>query len=111
MIKPDGVLYKDNLISVTQAAIKFKWYYFWGNKTVLFTSIDSIQSLEPTVLNGKWRIWGTSGPGGWMPLDWHRPSRGRIFLLRYKNKKFMIAFTAENGAMAESTFKKLNLAK
>jgi len=104
-------LHADKLIIVTQDAITFRWYYFWGSKTVPIADIESIQVLEPTVLNGKWRIWGTSGPGGWLPLDWSRPSRDRIFLLHYKNKKFQIGFTAENGAFAENTFKTLGLTK
>lgn len=103
-------LYSDRLVTVTRDAITFYNYYFpWGNKTIPVEEIQSIESLEPSLLNGKYRYWGTGGFGGWMPLDWQRSSRDRIFLLKYKNKKFQIGFTVENSALAESVFRQLGL--
>lgn len=104
-------LYADRLITIRPEAITFRWYYFWGSKTVPLDVIKSVESLEPTVLNGKWRIWGSSSPGGWMPLDWNRPSRDRIFLLHHKNKNFQIGFTAENSFLAENAFRQVGLLK
>jgi hypothetical protein len=108
--KTPDTLYKDKLVDITREALTFHNYYFWGwGKTVPVSAIDRIESLKPSPLNGQWRLWGTSGPGGWMPMDWRRPSRGRIFLLHYKNKKFQIGFTVENSALAENAFRQLGL--
>jgi hypothetical protein len=108
-IKPD-TLYSDNLVAITRDTLTFHNYYFWGcGKTVPVNGIEKIESLPPTVLNGKWRIWGSSSLMGWMPMDWRRASRDRIFLLHYKNKKFQIGFTVENSALAESALRQLRL--
>jgi hypothetical protein len=105
-----GSLYSDKLVNITSDAITFFNYYFWGcGKTVPVNDNEKIESLAPTVLNGKWRIWGSSSFNGWMPMDWHRPSRDRIYLLRYKNKKFQIGFTVESSYLAESALRQLGL--
>jgi hypothetical protein len=103
-------LYSDKLVTINRESITFRNYYFFGcGKTVAVNDINKIESLEPTIMNGKWRIWGSSGPGGWFPMDWHRPSRDRIFLLHYKNKKFQIGFTAEHSSLAENALRRLGL--
>jgi hypothetical protein len=105
-------LYSDKLVEITPVALTFHNYYFWGcGKTVLISDIESVQALPPGLNNGSWRLWGSSSFNGWMPMDWRRPSRNRIFLLHYKNKKFQIGFTAENPALAESALKQLGLIK
>jgi hypothetical protein len=105
-----NTLYSDNLVAITREVLVFYNYYFWGcEKTVPVNDIEKIESLAPTVLNGSWRLWGSSSLMGWMPMDWRRPSRGRIFLLHYKNKKFQIGFTVENSALAESALRQLGL--
>jgi hypothetical protein len=92
-----NALYSDKLVAITHELLVFYNYYFWGcSKTVAVSEIKKIESLAPTVLNGKWRIWGSSSLMGWMPMDWNRPSRDRIFLLHYKNRKFQIGFTVED---------------
>jgi hypothetical protein len=114
MIKDKTIekLYSDKLISVTPQTITFYNYYFWGaEKTVLVEDVASIESFKSTLLNGKYRYWGTSGLYGWMPLDWQRSSRDKIFLLHYKNKSFQIGFTVENSALAENAFRQLGLMK
>ncbi len=107
-----GALYSDKLVNITQESITFYNYYFWGcGKTVPVMDIESIQGIPPGLNNGSWRIWGSSSFNGWMPMDWRRPSRDRIFLLHYKNKKFQIAFTVENSAVAENALGQLGLIK
>jgi hypothetical protein len=32
-------------------------------------------------LTGKWRIWGTSHPGYWLPLDGRRPGKSTLIVL------------------------------
>jgi hypothetical protein len=102
-------LYSDKLVTITRETITFYHYYLWGRKTVPVNEILKIEGVKPDVNNGQWRLWGTSGPGGWMPLDWRRPSRDRIFYLYYKYKRFQIAFTVEDTAKAEEAFKQLGL--
>jgi hypothetical protein len=110
-IKIDS-LYSDKLVNITAESITFHNYYFWGcSKTVLISEIESVQGLNHGVNNGSWRLWGSSSFNGWMPMDWRRPSRDRIFLLNYKNKRFQIGFTVENSALAESALKQLGLMK
>jgi hypothetical protein len=105
-------LYTDKLVEITGEALNFRNYYFWGcGKTVFINEIESVRGLPPGLNNGSWRLWGSSSFNGWMPMDWRRPSRDRIFLLQHKNKKFQIAFTAENSALAESALKQLGLMK
>jgi hypothetical protein len=105
-------LYADKLVEITAETLVFHNYYFWGcSKTVLVSEIENIQGLRPGLNNGSWRLWGSSSFNGWMPMDWRRPSRDRIFLLNYKNKKFQIAFTVENSALAEGALRPLGLIK
>jgi hypothetical protein len=97
-------------VAITREKLVLYNYYFWGcGKTVPVGDIDRIETLKPGMNNGSWRIWGSSGPGGWMPMDWRRPSRDRIFLLHYKSKKFQIGFTVENSALAESALRQLGM--
>jgi hypothetical protein len=103
-------LYSDNLVVITRQILVLYNYYFWGcSKTIPVNDIDIIETLKPGLNNGSWRLWGSSSLMGWMPMDWRRPGRDRIFLLHYKNKKFQIGFTAENSALAESALKQLGL--
>jgi hypothetical protein len=105
-------LYTDKLVEITGEALTFHNYYFWGcGKTVPVSEIEGIQGVPPGLNNGSWRIWGSSSFNGWMPMDWRRPSRDRIYLLNYKNKRFQIAFTVENSTLAESALKQLGLMK
>jgi len=101
--------YSDKLVTISRETITFNHYYLWGRKTVPVSQILKIEGMKPDINNGQWRIWGTSGPGGWMPLDWRRPSRDRIFYLYYKHKKFQIAFTVEDTPKAEEALKQLGL--
>ncbi len=107
-----GSIYSDNLVDIAPDTITFKNYYFFGwGKAVPVSDIEKIESLKPSAFNGKWRIWGSSGFGRWLPMDWSRPSRDRIYYLHYKNKAFQIGFTVENSALAESALRQLGLMK
>jgi hypothetical protein len=103
-------LYADKLVVITPAALTFHNYYLWGaDKTVPVNDIEKIGLFEPTMMNGKWRLWGTTGFGGWFPLDWNRPSRDCIFIMRRKSKNFRIGFTAEDSLKAEDALRGLGL--
>jgi hypothetical protein len=103
-------LYSDGLITIKRDAVIFHNYYFPGiKKTVPISAIEKINEYEPTVLNGKWRIWGTGGAYVWLPLDISRPSRDRIFYASLKNTAFRIGFTVKDAALVESIFREMNL--
>jgi hypothetical protein len=110
-IKPD-TLYSDNLVDITREILVFHNYYFWGcGKTVPVGSIEKIETLPPGPNNGSWRLWGSSSLMGWMPMDWRRPGRDRIFLLHYKNKKFQIGFTVEDSFKVRDVLGEMGLMK
>ncbi len=96
------VLYSDTLVEITNEGILFRKYYLFTStpRFVPFSEIDRIDVLRPSITTGKWRIGGSSSPGRiWFPLDWHRPSRDRIFRLLLRNGK-SIGFTVEDSAFA-----------
>jgi hypothetical protein len=106
---PD-VLYSDGLITIKRDALIFHHYYFPGiKKTLPINDIERINGYEPTVWNGKWRIWGTGGANVWFPLDVSRPSRDRIYFVSLKNTAFRIGFTVKDPAQVENIFKEMHL--
>jgi hypothetical protein len=106
----EPTLYADGLITITPHAIVLHHYYFpFVSKTVQLNNVERIEAREPTMMNGKWRIWGSGGFGWWFPLDFSRPTRDRIFLLKQKGKSFTIGFTVKDSARVENTLRELHL--
>ncbi|MFZ0181537.1 MAG: hypothetical protein WAL62_00160, partial [Methanoregula sp.] len=95
-----GILYADHLVTITGESITFAYYSFpfAGSRTVAFSDIDHIMVMEPSLINGKWRIWGSGDLRTWFPLDIHRPSRDRIFLMTLKSRRTRIGFTVEDSS-------------
>jgi hypothetical protein len=92
-----NILYSDKLLNVFENGIQFKNYYFpFVSKLVKFSEILTVERKSPTLLDGKWRIWGTSNFTIWYPLDWKRPQRTTIFFLHLASQKIRIGFTVEN---------------
>ncbi|MBK7230667.1 MAG: hypothetical protein IPH97_17765 [Ignavibacteriales bacterium] len=56
------VLYIDRLVRISETSITFFNYYYPSSKslTVPFHNVKKVVSLIPTLLNGKYRLWGTS---------------------------------------------------
>ncbi len=78
-----NTIYSDSLVKVYETNILFQNYYFpFGSKVVEFSDILGFEKKSPTILNGKWRIWGTGNFIVWYPLDWKRPRRNSIFRIR-----------------------------
>lgn len=72
----EEILYKDILVEIKDYSTTLKNYYFpFGSKKILFKDIENIEIKEPTLFNGKWRIWGTDNFSYWFSLDFSRPSR------------------------------------
>jgi len=63
---------------------------------VEFSDIDHFTCEVPTIMNGKYRIWGTGSFSVWYPLDHHRPDRDRIFFTTLSGRRMKIGFTVED---------------
>ena len=94
----ENILYTDGLIEIRNDSILFRNYYFPipTAKTVKFDEIETIFMAEPTIINGKYRYWGSGDFIRWFPLDSRRSKRDIIFILHRKNKKIKIGFTVED---------------
>ncbi|MFZ0455799.1 MAG: hypothetical protein WCE54_12510 [Ignavibacteriaceae bacterium] len=103
----EKILYKDNLVEIREDSFTLKNYYFpFGSKKVLSKDIENIEVKEPTLINGRWRIWGTGNLLYWFPLDFLRPSRKKIFFVTYKNQRIKSGFTVVDPEKVEKIFKK-----
>jgi hypothetical protein len=90
-------VYADKLVEITEGEILFRFYYFpFGSKCVRFSEIDHVAVKKPTLISGKWRIWGSGDFRTWFPYDANRPSRDRIFVLSFPDKRRRIGFTVED---------------
>ncbi len=104
-----GILYADNLVTLTGDSITFHHYFFplfTEGRTVLFQDIDRIEIRKPTILNGKWRIGGSGNLSTWFPFDWHRPSRDRIFVAVVREQGMNVGFTVGNPAAVTAILRK-----
>jgi len=67
-------------------------------------NIKKVEILEPTVMNGKWRIHGTGDFSTWFPWDSGRPNRDIIFRITLHKGWCRIGFTVEDSASVISIF-------
>ena len=107
------ILYQDTLVEITDTSIVLKQYYSPSlkSKNIPFSSIEKIEVLPPTILNGKWRIHGTGNFRTWFPLDKHRPKRDKIFLIYYSSKWIRSGFTVENSQTVQEILEGKGLIK
>jgi hypothetical protein len=107
------MIYRDNLISITDERIVFDHYYFptGKSKAVQLADIEWIKVKKPTIWNGKWRIHGTGNFKTWYPRDNKRPKRDRIFFAKLRGQWVDIGFTVEDADKMERIFKEKNLIK
>ncbi|MDW5562025.1 MAG: hypothetical protein SA339_02275 [Methanomassiliicoccus sp.] len=95
-----GVLYSDSLVRLSDRGISFLTSS--PSRTVPYSEIEGIASLEPTLRNGKWRIWGTGNLSTWFVWDGRRPSRDRIFVATLRGEGTKLGFTVEDSFRVES---------
>jgi hypothetical protein len=97
----ENILYSDRLVEIRNDSILFHNYYFPipNAKSVKFDEIEKIIMVKPTILNGKYRYWGSGDFKHWFPLDSRRRKRNIIFILHRKNKTIKIGFTVEDSEM------------
>lgn len=104
------LVYSDKLVEITDSSILFRWYYFpFGSKRIRLCDVDCIVEKNPTLLNGKWRIHGTGDFRTWFPCDWKRPTRSKIFIIRFQNKRKRIGFTVEDSETVTKILKEKRL--
>ena len=102
-----NISYADRLVEIKNNYILFHNYYFPipTTKTVMFDEIETIFMVKPTLLNGKYRYWGSGDFMHWFPLDMRRSKRDVIFILHRKNKKVKIGFTVEDSNQVSGLLK------
>lgn len=104
------VLYSDSLVEITQDAICFMAYYFpFGAKRVRFADIEQVTTEKPRLLNGRFRIQGSSDLRTWFPRDWHRPARPEIFFAHLRGSSRSIGFTVEDAGRVEGILRDKHL--
>ena len=80
---PSPPIYSDPLVTLTEQQVRVKCYYLWGgDKVVRWEDVEFVSALEPTIWNGKWRLWGTTWFRTWFAADFDRPNRQTIFTMR-----------------------------
>ena len=103
----EQILYSDKLIEIREDTILFRDYYFptCSSKTLKYSDIEKIEIVNPTIISGKYRIWGSGDFLHWFPRDTSRSKRDVIYILHKKNKRTRIGFTVENSAMVTELLK------
>ena len=78
-----GFLYDDGRVALDEDGVTLRGYYFpFGqSKRILYRSIRGVQTGPLTWLTGKGRLWGTTSPGYWFPLDMSRPRKSTLVVL------------------------------
>ena len=104
-------IYEDRLVQISNDSILIKNYYFplIGSKRVPFNKIESVTAEKPSLLKGKFRIWGTSNFVTWYPLDFARPSRDKIFIITLLGKTIRVGFTVKNSETVLRIFEQKGL--
>jgi len=109
----ENILYKDSLVTVNRNHLILHHYYFPTNtsKKIAFSKIDYIECVEPTLLTGKWRFWGTGDLKTWFPADFSRNKKDTIFIIHRKNKRMLIGFTVDDSEKVKDILKENGLSK
>lgn len=113
-----STLYSDSLVEITDESItfrKFSWNFAYRPKRLDFSDITRVEVQVPSLRTGKWRLFGAGFDlHNWFPLDWHRPSRDKIFraFLRgpgmraaFNFRLRSISFTVEDSKRVEQIFR------
>lgn len=78
-----GVLYDDGRVALDGRGVTLRWYYFpFGtSKHIPYDRIRRVEARPMGWGNGKGRLWGTTRPGYWFPLDARRPKKDTLVVL------------------------------
>jgi hypothetical protein len=75
--------YDDGLVRLDAWGITLRYYYFplGTAKRIPYFEVRRVELRSMGWLSGRGRLWGTSSPGFWMPLDLGRTrKRGMVIL-------------------------------
>ena len=77
------VLYDDGGLRLDQDGVTIRRYYFpWaGSKRISYRELRHVEARPMGALTGRGRIWGTTVPGYWLPLDLGRPRKQTLVVL------------------------------
>ncbi len=106
-----NTLYKDALVEISDQEIVFHRYYFpfCSDKRVPLQQVERVETRQPGLWGGSWRIWGSGDFHTWFPLDGARPNRDRIFIMFLKNRYWRIGFTVEHSQEVTEILKERGL--
>jgi hypothetical protein len=117
-----SILYSDGLVEITDESItfrKFDWKFRYRSKRVAFSEITRVEAGPPSFRGGRWKLFGSGFDlHSWFPLDWHRPSRDKIFVafLRGRGERIVflfrlqsISFTVEDSKSVEEILRQKGL--
>ena len=77
------VLYDDGGLLLDEDGVTIRRYYFpWaGSKRISYRELRDVEARPMGALTGRGRIWGTTVPGYWLPLDLGRPRKQTLVVL------------------------------
>ena len=70
-------------MTLTDSQLTLPRYYFpiGAKKVIPLAEVVDVTEFDMTLLRGKLRIWGTTSPKYWMPLDLSRPKKSVGFIV------------------------------
>jgi hypothetical protein len=91
-----NTLYSDSLVEITDESItfrKFDWKFRYRPRRVALSEITRIEVRPLSFRGGRWKLFGSGFDlHNWFPLDWHRPSRDKVFVAFLRGQGERIAF-------------------
>jgi hypothetical protein len=77
------VLYDDGGLLLDEDGITIRRYYFpWaGSKRIAYGQLSHVEARPMGALSGQGRIWGTTDPRHWLPLDLERRHKQTLLVL------------------------------
>ena len=92
-----GTLYDDGHVRLDDQGITLRHYYFpfATSKHIPYAQIRRIELRPMGWLSGKGRLWGTSSPFYWMPLEVTRTRKSRMIILDL-GRRVKPAFTPDD---------------
>jgi hypothetical protein len=99
--------YKDRLITIDDAGIQIRAYYFpWGGtKRITYEKLRSVQRVTLGLVSGRGRIWGSANPFRvWASLDVGRP-RKKVGFMVDSGRRISALMTPDDPDAAEQALR------
>jgi hypothetical protein len=79
----EDVLYDDGKVRLDDDGITLRRYYFptLTAKHIRYRDIRSVETRTMGWMTGRGRLWGTTDPRLWLPLDGDRPGKETLIVL------------------------------